>query len=188
MQRQGCGFAGCCTRHLQGPRKDFSHHERIRAAGPRVASLIVVLALTAGGCRDGDQAAAPPAPSSESSPTAAAPKPVRTKLTVGTVTGHLPKKEQRRVVAAAGRVVDRWFEAAYLGTTIRAAGSTTPSRATPGARAQAHADRALLTNQDIGRRIDAATAQRRRAGRRSRSGTGGRPDRTFHARPGHRRR
>jgi hypothetical protein len=129
----------------------------------RVASLIIVLALTAGGCRDGDRAAAPPAPhSSESSPTAAAPKPVRTKLTVGTVTGHLAKKEQRRVVAAAGRVVDRWFEAAYLGDDYpRRRVDKAFAGFTPGARSQAHADRALLTNEDIGRRIDAAIASRR---------------------------
>jgi hypothetical protein len=131
----------------------------------RVASLIVALALTAGGCRDSDEAAAPPLPrsSESSSSTAAAPKPVRTKVTVGTVTGHLAKKERLRVAAAAGHVVDRWFEAAYVGDDYpRRRFANAFAGFTPGARAQAHADRALLTNQDIGRRIDAATAKRRR--------------------------
>jgi hypothetical protein len=131
-----------------------------RRAGT-AASLLVLLAMIAGGCRDGTDRATAPAPTSSSpSPTTVA-KPVRTRTTVGTVTGRLAKQDRRRVVSAAGHVVDRWFDAAYVGGGNP--GGTLDKAFpgfTPGARAQARGDRALLTDRSLGRRIT-ATASRR---------------------------
>jgi hypothetical protein len=124
-----------------------------RRAGT-AASLLVLLAVIAGGCRDGADRATAPAPTSSSPSTTTAAKPVPTRTTVGTVTGRLAKQDRRRVVSAAGRVVDRWFDAAYVG------GSNPHRRfdnAFPGFTAGA---RALLTDRNLDRRIT-ATASRR---------------------------
>jgi hypothetical protein len=131
-----------------------------RRAGT-AASLLVLLALIAGGCRDGADRATAPAPTSSSPSTTTAAKPVRTRTTVGTVTGRLAKQDRRRVVSAAGRVVDRWFDAAYVGGSNphRRFDNAFPGF-TAGARTRAHGDRALLTDRNLDRRIT-ATASRR---------------------------
>jgi hypothetical protein len=134
-----------------------------RRAGTAASLLVplVLLAMIAGGCRDGADRATAPAPTSSSpSPTTVA-KPVRTRTTVGTVTGRLAKQDRRRVVSAAGRVVDRWFDAAYVGggNPGRTLDDAFPGF-TRGARAQARGDRALLTDRSLGRRVT-ATASRR---------------------------
>jgi hypothetical protein len=61
-----------------------------------------------------------------------------------------------------GEVVDRWWEAAYLGGTYPR--SSFPSAFpgfTRGAERRARSDKALLTNQTGGHRIDAVEARRR---------------------------
>ena len=125
-------------------------------------SLLVLLALAAGGCSDSADDQGASAPSSSPSSSAPAVDPVRTRTTLGTVTGRLAKRDRLRVASAAGDVVDRWFDAAYVGGDYpRGAFDDAFPGFTPGARAQAHGDRALMSNQDIGRRIDAVTASRR---------------------------
>jgi hypothetical protein len=134
----------------------------------RAGALLLLLALTAGGCRDADDRTAAPAPSTSESSSPAA-KPVRTRTTLGTVTGRLARKDRLRVVAAAGDAVDSWFDAAYVGKPRPRVGNAfagfTVGNAfagfTPGLRAEAHADRALLTNQALARQVDTVTATRR---------------------------
>jgi hypothetical protein len=130
-----------------------------RPASPAV-SLLVLLALAAGGCSDSTDGPGTSAPSSSPSSSAPVPDEVRTKTTLGTVTGRLAKRD--RVATVAGEVADRWFDAAYVGGDYprRAFDDAFPGF-TPGARAQALGDRALMSNQDIARRIDAVTASRR---------------------------
>ena len=125
----------------------------------RAGALLLLLALTAGGCRDADDRTAAPAPSTSESSSPAA-KPVRTRTTLGTVTGRLARKDRLRVVAAAGDAVDSWFDAAYVGKPRPRVGNAFAGF-TPGLRAEAHADRALLTNQALARRVDTVTATRR---------------------------
>jgi hypothetical protein len=86
---------------------------------------------------------------------------VRTRTTLGTVTGRLARKERLRVVAAAGHAVDRWFDAAYVGQPRPRAGNAFAGF-TPGARTVARGDRAVLTNQALAGRVDAVTVTRRR--------------------------
>lgn len=124
-------------------------------------SLLVLLALAAGGCSDSTDGPGASAPSSTSS-SAPVPDEVRTKTTLGTVTGRLAKRDRLRVAAVAGDVVDGWFDAAYVGGDYprREFDDAFPGF-TPGARAQALGDRALMSNQDVARRIDGVTARRR---------------------------
>ncbi len=124
-------------------------------------SLLVLLALATGGCSNSTDDPGASAPSSSPSSSAPVPDEVRTKTTVGTVTGRLAKRDRLRVASAAGDVVDRWFDAAYVGGYPRGAFDDAFPGFTPGARAQAVGDRALMSNQDIGRRIDGVTARRR---------------------------
>jgi hypothetical protein len=125
------------------------------------ASLLLLLALAAGGCSDRDETGPQPAPGSSASPTSAQ-EPVVTKTTIGSVTGRLSPQDRRHVVAEAGEVVDRWFDAAYVGGSYpRRDFDDAFPLFTVGARDQARGDQALMSNQDIGRRIDAVTATRR---------------------------
>jgi len=127
------------------------------------ASLIVLLALAAGGCRGTDDVSGPPEPSPSPTAAAPAPKPLRTTTTVGTVTGRLARQDRARVAAAAGEVVDRWFDAAYVGGNYprRAFDDAFPGF-TPGARARALADREVMSNRELGRRIEGVAASRRK--------------------------
>src|SRR5687768_10854896 len=133
-----------------------------KRAATTAVSLLVLLALAAGGCSNDPDGSGASAPSSSPSPSAPAADPVRTKTMLGTVTGRLAKRDRLRVASAAGDVVDGWFDAAYVGGDYprRAFDDAFPGF-TPGARAQALGDRALMSNQDIGPRIDAVTASRR---------------------------
>jgi hypothetical protein len=129
-------------------------------AATRSAALLLLLALAAGGCRGSAERTAPPAPSSGESSAPAVAKPVRTRTTLGTVTGRLARKDRARVVAAAGEAVDAGFDAAYVGRPRPRVGNAFAGF-TPGARTVAHGDRAVLTNQALTGRVDTVTATRR---------------------------
>ncbi|GAA4370448.1 hypothetical protein GCM10023146_18640 [Nocardioides caricicola] len=82
---------------------------------------------------------------------------------IGKLTGRLPKPERAKVVAAVGAVVDGWTQAAYVGGAYprRDFADAWPGF-TAGARALAKRDRALMSNQDIGHRIDGVELRRSR--------------------------
>ena len=85
------------------------------------------------------------------------PAPSRPRPTIGEVTGRLPQGRAARLVdQQVGDVVDRWFEAAYVGGDYpRNDFADCVARASPPARQAARAaDRGLMSNQDIGARID----------------------------------
>lgn len=133
-----------------------------RATGP--VSLLLLLALAVGGCSGDDEQGTPDAqPSSASSaPSEKAPPEVHTKVSVGHVPGRLSAEAGRRAARNVGKVVDRWFDAAYVGGRYprRDFRDSFPGF-TPGAAASAHRDRALMSNQPLGPRIDEVRATQR---------------------------
>jgi hypothetical protein len=133
---------------------------------PSVPALALLLALLLGACggaepRGGAEPGADPSPAG-TAPATAAPETLATTLRTGVVSGRLPRAARERTVRAVGRVVDGWIDAAYVGGSYprRSFRDAFPGF-TRGARVQAQRDRALLSNQAIGRRIDGVRPVRR---------------------------
>jgi hypothetical protein len=122
------------------------------------ASMLLCLSLGATACSDdsptGDQTSSQqPLPSGEA-PTFE----VETTTTIGKVVGKLPKKDRERLKGAITPVVQRWFEAAYVGGKYpRKDFHDAFPGFTAGARRLALKDRKLMSNRDIGPRIDGVT-------------------------------
>lgn len=148
-----------------------------RCAG-LVLALLVPVPLAA--CQSAsDPSAAPERLSRNDARASLASHPSPTRTRIHRVYGRLPDPRRKAVRLQVGKVVDRWWDAAYLGGTYPR--SSFPS-AFPGftaaAEERARADKALLTNQTGGPRIDTVTAKRRTVaidilatGRRARSVT-----------------
>jgi hypothetical protein len=134
---------------------------RRRLLAPAV--LLLAVGLSAGCTSDGDSGRpAARTPTTSASTPSATPKPVRTRVSVVNVAGRLPRDARQRVQRHVGRVVDGWFDAAYVGGRYpRRDFSDAYPGFTSGARAQAHRDRALMSNQPLGARISGVTATRR---------------------------
>lgn len=129
---------------------------------PLLLSLAILLALTGlVGCSDSSEAPAATRPASTETVSLTA-NPVTTSSKVARVYGPLPKARRgavRRKVAAA---VDAWWDSAYLaGDYPRTSFPGAFPRFTAGAEAKARRDKRLMTNLDIGARIDSVTAKRR---------------------------
>jgi len=123
------------------------------------ALAVLALALGAGACSGGsDDEPEPPAAVPSGAPSSPA---VRTDVSIGEVTGALPRHERRRLADRVGEVVDGWVEAAYLGGRYprRDFADSWPGF-TVGAKDDARRDKALMSNQDIGERIDGVQARR----------------------------
>ena len=122
----------------------------------RGAVATVALVLTASGLASGCSGDDDPEPkSSPSSSSAATPAGVTTAVTIGKLTGGLPAAARAEVAADVQKVVDGWFEAAYLGGDYpRSDFSQAWPGFTAGARAQARRDAALTSNSDLGPKID----------------------------------
>jgi hypothetical protein len=119
-----------------------------------VAGLVVV-ALGSGACKDdgGSDGAAPdggsPAGASVTERT------VETRVSFGVLTGRLPSDARQRLSSQVGDVVDGWIDAAYVGGDYpRRDFSDVWPGFTAGAQQEAHHDRALMSNEDVGDRID----------------------------------
>jgi hypothetical protein len=120
------------------------------------ASMLLCLSATATACSEepeGDSSSQPPLPS-KAPPTFE----VQTRTTIGRVVGRLPHKDRKKLVAAVTPVVQRWFNAAYVGGDYprRDFGDAFPGF-TAGARAEARRDLGLMSNQGIGKRIEGIT-------------------------------
>lgn len=137
------------------------------ATGPRtLASLVVclLLALTAAACSGG--AASPgSAPSPTTAPTETASltaTPVPTRSRVARVYGRLPQPRRQAVRRQVTEVVDAWWDAAYLGGTYPRAGFRAAFPGfTRGAEAKARRDKRLMSNLDVGTRVDSVTPRHR---------------------------
>ncbi|MGB0100273.1 MAG: hypothetical protein WBP61_08330 [Nocardioides sp.] len=139
----------------------------IRAVRRRAVALAcaLVLGVGAAGCStDDDDAGEADAPA-ETSPSAPMSPPaertVDTKVSFGQVSGRLDREARQRLAKQVGSVVDDWTAAAYLGGDYprRAFADSWPGF-TAGAATQARRDRALMSNQDIGDRIDGVVPRR----------------------------
>ena len=148
----------------------------------RCAGLVLVLvaSLAATACQSPSSPSASPERLSRNDDQATlASHPVPTKTGIHRVYGRLPVARRKAVRRQVGRVVDRWWDAAYLGGAYPR--SSFPSAFpgfTAGAEKRARADKALLTNLSHGPRIDSVTPRHRRVtldilatGRRARSVT-----------------
>lgn len=135
-----------------------------RGAATRVLVLVLALSVSVG-CSgddrdDGGDGAGAPGQGPSHAKTAA---PVRTRTTLERVPGKLGRDVRKRVTTQVGEVVDRWFDAAFIGGDY-------PRRDfrdaflgfTAGAAAQARRDKALMTNAPLGRRVDDVRATQRR--------------------------
>lgn len=130
----------------------------------RLSAAIVValvLALAVGACSGGDDE---PADQPQSQPAGSATvSKVEMVVSFGRVTGSLPRDARTRLAGQVRELVDGWTRAAYLGGDYpRRDFSTSWPGFTPGARKEAHGDRALMSNEDIGQRIDGVQARRSR--------------------------
>jgi hypothetical protein len=131
----------------------------------RAAIVAACLALSLSAC-SGD----PSEPSAEpgddpAGPSEAtdAPAPLETTATLGKVTGKLPKAKRSKVRRQVARAVDAWFDAAYVaGDYPRNDFAASWPGFTTGAKVDAKADKALMSNQDIGAQIDAVEATTRK--------------------------
>ena len=130
----------------------------------RCAGLALVLPLAATGCQSSsDPSASPERLSHSDAQVTLASHPAPTKTKIHRVYGRLPDARRKVVRRQVGKVVDRWWDAAYLGGAYPR--SSFPSAFpgfTAGAEKRARAAKALLTNQAHAPRIDSVTAQYRR--------------------------
>lgn len=134
-----------------------------RTPWSRLAALVLAVVLPLSACSSGsDPTAAPERLSRDDDGVALASHPVPTRTRIHRVYGRLPDARRKVVRRQVGEAVDRWWEAAYLGGTYPR--SSFPSAFpgfTRGAEERARADKALLTNQTGGHRIDAVEARHR---------------------------
>lgn len=135
---------------------------RRRVAGLVTTLFVLVAASTS--CSGGDDKTEAPAasPSPSESSSQAPPREVTTQVSLERVPGHLPGEVRQRVRRQIGDLVDRWFDRAYIGGRYP---RNDFQDAFPGftvsARAQAHHDKALMTNQPLAKRIDGVRATQR---------------------------
>jgi hypothetical protein len=135
-----------------------------RRAGRKtgVVAGLVLVALGTGSCSgDSDDDGAAPGDGSSDSATATE-RTVTTQVSFGKLTGKLPPDARQRVSDQVGDVVDGWIDAAYVGGDYpRRDFSDVWPGFTAGAEADAHQDRALMSNEDIGDRIDGVEPYKR---------------------------
>lgn len=129
----------------------------------RCAGTVLVLSLPLSACQSPSEApsASPERISRGDAQATLASHPVETTTKIHRVYGRLPEARRKAVRRQVGDVVDRWWDAAYLGGTYPR--SSFPSAFpgfTAGAEKRARADKALLTNQTLGPHVDAVTARR----------------------------
>jgi len=132
---------------------------------PALLCVLLLALTTVSGCsEDGPGAPAPKASETDlTSSSAPGSAPVRTRAQVGRVVGRLPRARRVLVRRQVTRVVDRWWQAAYLGGDYPRSGfSSSFPGFTDGAAQRARRDRLLMSNADIGDRVDSVTATRRR--------------------------
>lgn len=131
----------------------------------RCAGLVLVLLvpMSATACQSGSQpSTAPERLSRNDGQVRLASHPVPTRTKIHRVHGRLPDARRKVVRTQVGKVVDRWWDASYLGGSYpRSSFPAAFPGFTDGAEKRARSDKALLTNQTQGPRIDSVTAKKR---------------------------
>lgn len=123
-----------------------------------LTAAALALALLGTSCTGDDE----PTSDSSSSGAPSEPPPLATTVKVGTVAGRLPDPAAQQTAEDVAAVVDGWIDAAYVtGEWPRDAFEGAFAGFTPGAARQAEADGRLMTNADIGGRVDGVTATTR---------------------------
>jgi hypothetical protein len=120
-----------------------------------VVAGLAVVAFGSGACTDagGSDGAAPDGASPAGA--SATERTVETRVSFGVLTGKLPSDARQRLSSQVGDVVDGWIDAAYVGGDYpRRDFSDVWPGFTAGAQQEAHHDRALMSNEDVGDRID----------------------------------
>jgi hypothetical protein len=122
--------------------------------------VLVALLLTTGACTGDDDPADEPSAAASETPTGA--PEVQLTATVGVVTGKLQPPRRRALTRRVGGMVGAWFDAAYLdGDYPRSDFRNVFPGFTRDAAALARRDRDLLTNAQLGDRIDGVVALRK---------------------------
>jgi hypothetical protein len=130
-----------------------------RAVRAAVAAVCLALSLSACSGDSSDPSAEPGDDTTGASEATDAPPPVETAATLGKVTGKLPKGKRGKARRQVARAVDAWFDAAYVGGDYpRNDFAASWPGFTTGAKVDAKADKALMSNQDIGAQIDGVEA------------------------------
>jgi hypothetical protein len=126
-------------------------------------ALALVLPVSVTACRSGsDPSAAPERLSRNDAQVTLASHPVETTTRIHRVYGRLPDARRKAVRRQVGEVVDRWWDAAYLGGTFpRSSFPAAFPGFTDGAEERARSDKALLTNQTRGPHVESVTAKHR---------------------------
>ncbi|MCW2793298.1 MAG: hypothetical protein JWO76_2396 [Nocardioides sp.] len=133
-------------------------------SGPTVAAFLLALTLVVSGCSGGDDTTGRPVATGGTAASGGdGPAPLATRATLGKITGKLPKPARQKLKESVTAVVDGWLDAAYVGGDYpRSDFHDAFPGFTSGAKDDAHRDRALMSNQSIGKRIDEVSATRRR--------------------------
>ncbi len=118
-----------------------------------VLALCVALGASAcsgdGGSPSGAGSSAPPLPTEEPDTFQ-----IKTVTTWGAVAGDLPREQRRRTQAAVTRLVQGWFNAAYVGGDWpRSSFRNAFPGFTPRARDEARRDQLLMTNKALGPKV-----------------------------------
>ena len=146
----------------------------------RCAGVVLVLSLPLTACQSASEpSAAPERLSQGDDQVRLAAHPVETHTKIHRVFGRLPEPRRRAVRRQVGEVVDRWWDAAYLGGTYpRGSFPSAFPGFTASAEKRARADKALMTNRALGPQVDSVTARHRQVsldilstGRRARAVT-----------------
>ena len=133
---------------------------RTLPGSPRgAAAVVLALVLGLAGC-SGDDEKEPEAEPSRERPSATTGIPSR--VEVGEVAGPLGRKPARDAAEKVAAVVDRWLEAAYVGGDYPRSDFDGAFQAFTSEAAQLAArERAIMSNQSVGDRVDSVAAVRR---------------------------
>jgi hypothetical protein len=124
-----------------------------------VPALALGLGLLAGACSS-DQAPDDDAPS-QGEPSAAPTLEVEPVTRLGQVTGQLPRKDAKAVEERVSTIAVRWLTDAYVGGSYpRDTFDNSFADFSRGARSAARTDLEVMSNADIGRRVEAVTPTR----------------------------